>query len=419
MRLGVQQAHAGREIVAVGRRLAHVLAEHHQRRPRQADVEHARAVVGFGKAARLVELPLRLADVARGTAVLVSRPLLAEEIGRHVLDRVQAQAVHLRAVHEPADRAHHVAAEVFLVEVRIRRDHVRGDIRAAEAHVAQGRMVVVELRIVRMPDKRNLLVRVAFGGAEIGVGRFLGDVDQARQVLVLHLPGIAPVAGVVPGPVESVLRDLQVEVLRQHARIDVDRGVFVVAGNVECPVVHDVVEVDAQPEAVRRVDQPQQFFLGAVARASAGALRISAEVEGIPQVVAHGQIAAGLLRRRQPERGEAVFGDLGNLGADLLPVHVEELEHDFRAGARRRQRRQQETDAQDSPPSAHVHCPVPLPYNRLPATARGKRRRNALPGLYPLPRRPVNPDSPAHREFFGPATCQCAQTTGSSAQSVR
>ena len=90
VRLGVQQAHAGGEVVRVRRRLAHVLAEDHQRRPRQADVEHARAVVFLAEAARLVELPLRLADVAGGTRILVSRPLFAEEIGRHVLDRVQA-----------------------------------------------------------------------------------------------------------------------------------------------------------------------------------------------------------------------------------------------------------------------------------------------------------------------------------------
>ena len=400
VRLGVQQAHAGGEVVRVRRRLAHVLAEHHQRRPRQADVEHARAVVFLAEAARLVELPLRLADVAGGAAVLVGRPLLAEEIGRHVLDRVQAQAVHLGDVHQPADRAHHVAADVFLVEVRIGRDDVRSDIRAAEAHVAQRGMPVVEFRVVRMAHEGNLGMGVAFGGAEVGVGRFMGDVDEAREVLVLHLPGVAPVFRVVPRAVETVFRRPQVEIFRQHAGIDVDRRVLVVAGNVERAVVHDVVEVDPQAEAVGRVDQPQQFFLGAVARAAAGALRIAAEVEGIPQVVAHGEIAAGLLRRRQPKRGEAVFGDFGNLGVDLLPAHVEELEHDFRAGARDGQRRQEESDAQDSPPSVHVHCPVPYPTTDCPSPL-GETPEKRFTETLLAPRSAGQSPFPRPPRFFG------------------
>ena len=65
---------------------------------------------------------------------------------------------------------------------------------------------------------------VSLVGPEIGVGRFVGDVDEIGEAEVLHLPGVAPVARVVPLSVEALGGDPEVEVLRHHAGIDVDGG---------------------------------------------------------------------------------------------------------------------------------------------------------------------------------------------------
>ena len=116
----------------------------------------------------------------------------------------------------------------------------------------------------------------------------MGDVDQVGEAEVLHLPGRVPIARIVPFSIEAILGDPQVEILRCHARVDVDGRALVVTRNIEGPVVHDVVEIDTDPEAVRGGDEGQQLCLGAIAGAHAAPLILTAEVKWIPKVVSDG-----------------------------------------------------------------------------------------------------------------------------------
>ncbi|OQA29469.1 MAG: hypothetical protein BWY59_00286 [Verrucomicrobia bacterium ADurb.Bin345] len=333
-------------------------------------------IVPVVESARHVELPLGLAAVAGGARILVSRPLLAEEVTRHMLHGIQPQTVHLRAVNQPADGAHEVSADILLEEIGVLRKRVGRDVGAVEPDIAVRRMIVVILRIVRMAEERDLRMAVAFVAAEVAVGRFVRDVNQVRKVPHLDFPRAAPVHRVVPLPIETVFGFAQVEVLGEHAGIDVHRRVLVPARHVERAVVHDVVEVHAHPEAVRRADQAEQFFFGSVTRLDGIPLVLAAEVEGVPEVITHRKPAAGLLRRRQPQRVVADFRQLGDLLGDLVPRVVEELEDDL--GRRRHgyQEGGQESEIENrgSGPAKSVHVPsssraVPLlrsvrPYTR-------------------------------------------------------
>ena len=88
------------------------------------------------------------------------------------------------------------------------------------------------------------------------------------------------------------------EILRSHPGIDIDGGALVISRDVEGPVIHDVVEIDADTETVRGGDELQQFRLGAVAGANTAPLILAADVEGIPEVVSNGKSAATLGRGR-------------------------------------------------------------------------------------------------------------------------
>ena len=107
---------------------------------------------------------------------------------------------------------------------------------------------------LKIADKFDLGKGVALVGTEVEVSRawFLGYIDQVCEAKVLDLPRAIPVARVVPFAVKALLRDTQVKVLWHHPRIDVDRSVFIVSGNIESPVSHDVVKIDSYSEAVRR-----------------------------------------------------------------------------------------------------------------------------------------------------------------------
>ena len=96
-------------------------------------------------------------------------------------------------------------------------------------------------------------------------------------------------AGVVPLTVKALLCATQVEVLRYHAGVDVDRRVFIKARDVEGPVVHNVIKVDPYTEAMGGFDQIQQFRLSAIASAHRIALILASEIKRIPEIVANGK----------------------------------------------------------------------------------------------------------------------------------
>ena len=333
----VHQPHAGVDVRAIGRGLAEVLAEHHGVVTPALGVEDRVAVVGVGEPAADVELALDLAEVAVVAGVLVGAVGRPEEVGGNVLHGIEAEAVGLGAVELPAGGAVEHVFDALGIGRGVGGEVGLGQaIAGAEADVGAVGIVAVVLGVVGVADELDLgdratLVRTV---VEVGGAGFGGDVDQVGQAQNLHLPGVVPVPGVVPFAVEAVFRDAEVEVLRHEPGIGVDRRVGVVAGDVERVMVHHVVEIDADPEAVRGPHQAQQLGFGAVACAHGAALVLRAEVEAVPQVVADGQAAAAFGRGRQPQRLVAGLGQFGDLGFDLAPGGIEVLEHRFGAGRR-------------------------------------------------------------------------------------
>ncbi len=381
----VHQPHAGGDIPAVARRLAKMLAEEQRVVAGDFRVEIAVAVVvPVTVAMRHVELPLDLPQVAGVAGVVVERP---EEVVRHVLDGVEAETVGLRGLHHPARVAAQVGADVFLVEIRIGRDHRLGDRRAVEPDPPLRRMPVVELGIVRMPHDGRLVVPAAFGRTEILVGRFVGDVQQVGEPQVHHLPGVVPVAGVVPLAAEPVGGGAQMEILRHHARKNVRRRGLVVQRHVVGPVVHDVVEIHPDAEAVAQFDQTVQVRLGAVARGDGSALVLAAQVKRIKQIVPHRIAPVGLGRRRQPQRRIPRFRQLGHLVGDFVPTGVEKLQH--RLAPRQGGTQQSPHPQGDScplPPASpiprwlHHHVLLAMPHPPAPAEELSRH----VPSLYSI-----------------------------------
>ena len=374
----VHQAHAGGDVGALRRRRTQVFAEEHRVVAAFVAVEHAGAVVSVVEAARAVELQLDVPHVAVEAAVVVLR---AEEVVRHVLDGVQAQAVHAGPVHQPADRAAEVSADVLAVPVGVRGDVIhRQPVLRPEPDDVPVRVPVVELRIVRMPHEPRLVVPAAFRRAEILVGRLVGDVEQVREAQEHHLPLVIPAADVVPLAVEAVGGGAQVEILRTHPGVDVDGGGLVVAGHVVRPVVHHVVEVHAHPEPVAHLDQVVQVGFDAVAGAPGPAQVRVADVEGVVQVVPHAHPAVGLRRRRHPQGGVPGFRDFRETCRDLVVALVEHLQNGLRA--RRRSRA-----GQQHPRRQRQHRRSPSRTDMMPclhATISCLSDRKPYPGpLYP------------------------------------
>ena len=398
--VAVHQPHPRVDVRLLGRLAAEMLAEGHQVVARPVVGEDRVAVVGpVVEAAGHVELPLGLAEVAEVGAVLVVAVGVAEELVRHVLDRVQAQAVHVGRVDEPADGAVEVVVHLFRVEVGVvfderHRDAVGGVVvpepggvlfeqglggrvfgvpggvpeagvevdavvrgGVLERAVADAVVLVLlpgdghpveelprVLPAVGVADDVGLRVPVGHLVAEVAVAGppavapeiLVGDVDEVRERAVHDVPGgLAPPLDVVPLAVVAVGGDAEVEVLGDHAGVHVDGGGFVVAGHVVGAVVHDVVEIDAHAEAVGDVDEIEQVGLGAVAGGVLAAEVGRADVEGVVQVVPDAHPAVGLGGRRDPEGGVAGLGDFGDARGDLVVRQVETLEDGLRPRGRK------------------------------------------------------------------------------------
>ena len=123
-----------------------------------------------------------------------------------------------------------------------------------------------------MADKGVFGSDTSLGEAEVSVGSFLGDIDEVGEAEVLHLPSGVPVAGIVPLAVEAVFGFLKMKIFRNHPWVDADGGGFVVAWDIEGAVIHDIVEVDADAEAVCDFDHLEKFRFGAVAGAGGSLL---------------------------------------------------------------------------------------------------------------------------------------------------
>ena len=321
----VDQTHAGIDVSAVTGRLAKVLTEDHGIVTAALLVKDGIAMIRIAEATGQVELALHAAEVARIAVVFIAPGHLSEKVIRHVLDRIEAKSIGFGAVHFPTSRADEVSADVFDISRAVGDDVGFGVLaellgRGVHAQRSAGTIdqpaeidhitvfiAVVLLGAVQVADEAVFGMRVAFVRSEIGIRRLVRDVDEVGETEVLHLPGAVPIAGVVPLAVEAVLGLLKMEIFRNHAGIKLGlplaagRGGFVEARDIESPVVHDVIEIDADAEAVRHFHHVQQFGLGAVAGAHGVALVFGTEIERIPQVITDGQPAGGLGRGRQPE----------------------------------------------------------------------------------------------------------------------
>ena len=260
-------------------------------------------MIGIAEATGPVELSLDAAEVTGIAGVLVGIEPFAKEIVRHVLDGIQAEPVRFGAIQFPAGSTNQVAAHVlgeggfsgFNVILGLRAELDGGGVGTEfgagliDEHPEVGLLAilidVVLFGAVEVPDEGVFDLVVPLVDAVIGVGGFVGDVDQVGEAKVEDLPFRVPIAAIIPFPVKPVFGPANVKILRHHAGIDVDGGALVVAGNIKGPVVHDVVKINADAKAVGGGDHFQKFRLGPVAGADRVALVFRAEIKRVPQVV--------------------------------------------------------------------------------------------------------------------------------------
>ena len=165
---------------------------------------------------------------------------------------------------------------------------------------------------------------------QIGDARFLRQVAQAQQRLVFHHGSGAPV-GIANGqPVFiSTGDDLQMKVLGDQAGIIICRRAGAgIIGHGAGPVIHDVVEIDANAKAMRRLNHLNQLVLGAIQRGNRPLLVGTAQIKRVELVIADGKPAAVPLGRvGQPDAVVAGLGDLRHLLRHLGPGQLEQLQH--------------------------------------------------------------------------------------------
>src|SRR5215204_784262 len=188
-------------------------------------------------------------------------------------------------------------------------------------------MQVVVLRVVRMADQKGLRRSAAFGGTKVRVRVFVRDVDQSEEAEVLHLPDIVVVANIADVSKETFGRDAQMEIARHGSRVEICRDAGIVTGNIGTAMIHDVVEVDAEPEAMGDGHHVLQLLFSSVAGADSAALVLVAEIEGIKEIVTDGKLAPAFGGRWEPQARVTRLGDLRKFVGDLIPREIEELEH--------------------------------------------------------------------------------------------
>ena len=193
------------------------------------------------------------------------------------------------------------------------------------------RDVAIILRVIGMTEKDRLVCGISLKESVIAIGGpwLVRYVCQAGKPQVLHLPFTAPVAGVVPLPVEPVDRFPQMEIPRAKARIDLLGDKPVKERHVEPVVVHDAVEVDPDSKPVRDPDQVEQLLFRSVAGGHPALLLPRSEVKTIKEIVAYRKASPGLGWRRKPERFVARFRDFRHLLLNLPPAGIEILQHRF------------------------------------------------------------------------------------------
>ena len=237
------------------------------------DVEDRVAEVGVGESAGFMELLLDSPEITVGAGIFVGTRDCAEKIVGDVFDCIEAKSVGFGAVDHPANVANEEGSDILFVEVGVGGEDGGGDpVGWTEADIGSVGQFVVVLGVIGVADKGVFGSDTSLGEAEVGVGSFLGDIDEVGEAEVLHLPGGVPVAGIIPFAVEAVFGFFEVKILGNHPWVDANGGGFVVAWDIEGAVIHDVVEVDADAEAVGDFNHLEEFRFGAIAGADGIAL---------------------------------------------------------------------------------------------------------------------------------------------------
>ena len=78
-------------------------------------------------------------------------------------------------------------------------------------------------------------------------------------------------------------------------------------------MVHDIIEIHADAEAMRRFDHLEQLIFGAVFGGHRAALVFIAEIKSVELIVPDRIDAATFAGRRQPQAGVPGLGDLRHL----------------------------------------------------------------------------------------------------------
>ena len=182
------------------------------------------------------------------------RGRVSEKGGWGVFHRVETETIAPCLRHHPHRSTDEIRIHVFTNWITVRpiertpRTRNRREIRVHIVGVA-----------ARLTQKGNLVRCAAFRETEILIHgtALVREINQTRERTVLHLPFIAPIADVIPVAIRAVSLATQMEILHGQPRIKIRGRAAVVTGNVKAAMIHDVVEIHAQPEAVRRLDHVQ------------------------------------------------------------------------------------------------------------------------------------------------------------------
>src|SRR4051812_8680539 len=119
------------------------------------------------------------------------------------------------------------------------------------------RWVQVIIGVGRLPDEGWFGRCAAQGIAEITVHApgFVGKVNQAAQGFVLNVPLISIILHIGPVAIKSPADSLQMEILWNQPRVEIGGRARVVTGNVERPMVHDIVEINPYAETMGGLNQ--------------------------------------------------------------------------------------------------------------------------------------------------------------------
>ena len=113
------------------------------------------------------------------------------------------------------------------------------------------------------------------------------------------------------------------KILGNETWIKIDRRGGVESGDIKRVMIHYVVEINANAEAMGDFDHAQQLRFGAVTRANGAALILASLNQIDPKDRADGEAATAFSRRRQPTVNRIRFGQLRNFHGQRVPIGVE------------------------------------------------------------------------------------------------